>query len=74
MSIKYPDSGVQVGSVLPRGKTDLNLASGANFICALATTFRSSFLLSPLVVSETWLLQLQFGVCALCVRLNLSGP
>ena len=41
MSIKFPDRGIQVCSVLPKGKTDLILASGANFICALATIFRA---------------------------------
>ena len=55
MSIKCPDSCTQVGSAMPKGKTDLGLASDANFICALArsTTFRAPFLSSPLAVSET---------------------
>ena len=40
MSIRCPDSGIQVGSVLPKGPIYwLGLASDANFICAVATIF-----------------------------------
>ena len=36
ISIKCPDSGIQVGSVLPKGTIySLGLASDVNFICAL---------------------------------------
>ena len=35
---KCPDSGIQVGSILPKGPIYcLGLASDANFICAVAT-------------------------------------
>ena len=53
MSIKSPVSGIQVGSLLPKGKTDLSVASDANFMCALATQFRAPFLSNLLAVSET---------------------
>ena len=53
MFIKCPDNGIQVGPVLPEGKTDLSLASDANFIYALATTFHAPFSSSPLAVRET---------------------
>ena len=44
MSIKCPDSGLQVGSVLPKGTIYLfGLASDANFICAVAATFYAPF-------------------------------
>ena len=44
MSIKCPDSGIQVGSVLPKGTIYwLGLASEANFICAVATIFDVPF-------------------------------
>ena len=53
MFIKCPDNGIQVGPVLPEGKTDLSLASDANFIYALATLFHAPFSSSPLAVRET---------------------
>ena len=44
MSVKYPDSGIQVGFVLPKGtKYVLGLASVANFIRAVATIFGALF-------------------------------
>ena len=44
MSIKCPDSGMQVGCVLPKGNNILiGLASDANFICAVATIFDTPF-------------------------------
>ena len=43
MSIKCPDSGIQVGSVLPKEPIYcLGLASDANFICAVARLLKSS--------------------------------
>ena len=47
MSIKCPDSGIQVGSVLPKGIIYwLGLASDANFIRAVAITFGAPIFLS----------------------------
>ena len=67
MSIKCPDSGIKVGSVLPKGKNDLSPASDEHFICALATMLRAPFLSSLLVVSDTQLLPLG---CICIVRLS----
>ena len=44
MSIKCQDSGIQVGSVLPKGAIyRLGLASDANFNYTVATTFGAPF-------------------------------
>ena len=47
MSIKCPDSGIQVGSVLPKGKTMLSLAYSANFFCVLVYHISCSIFVEP---------------------------
>ena len=52
MFIVCPDSGIQFSPVLPKGNTDVSLASDAKIVCVLSTIFRAHFL-SPLAMSKT---------------------
>ena len=56
MSLKRPDSGIQVDSVLPKGKTDLSLASDV-FLKSLVHKYYKKV---------SWLSMMLFGFCLTC--------